>query len=70
MTAMFVVALAIPESFEDIGGGLFAPFVLAACYAVVRIAHLVCYWVAAGDDSGLRGSSWSPPFPSCRRSPC
>jgi len=54
MTAMFVVALAIPESFEDIGGGLFAPFVLAACYVVVRIAHLVCYWVAAGDDSGLK----------------
>jgi low temperature requirement protein LtrA len=54
MAAMFVVALAIPESFADLEGGLFAPFVLAACYAVVRIAHLVCYWLAAGDDSGLR----------------
>jgi low temperature requirement protein LtrA len=52
--AMFVVALAIPESFSDRTGGLFAPFVLAACYAVVRVAHLVCYFIAAGDDSALR----------------
>ena len=54
MAAMFVVALAIPESFVDLEGGLFAPFVLAACYAVVRLAHLACYLVAAGDDAGLR----------------
>lgn len=54
MAAMFVVALAIPESFEDLPGGLFAPFVLAACYAVVRLAHLACYLVAAGADTGLR----------------
>ena len=54
MAAMFLVALSIPESFADLGGGLFAPFVLAACYAVVRVAHLVCYWLAAGDDTALR----------------
>ena len=54
MTAMFVVALTIPESFADRRGGLFAPFVLAACYAVVRLVHLACYLVAAGDDAGLR----------------
>jgi low temperature requirement protein LtrA len=54
MGAMFVVALAIPESFDDMPGGLFAPFVLAACYAVVRAAHIACYFVAAGDDAGLR----------------
>lgn len=54
MVAMFVVALAIPESFADIPGGLFAPFVLAACYAVVRLAHLSCYLVAAKDDPGLQ----------------
>ncbi len=52
--AMFVVALAIPESFVDRDGGLFAPFVLAACYAVVRLLHLACYLVASGDDAGLR----------------
>ena len=54
MAAMFVVALAIPEAFEDGEGGLYAPFVLAACYGVVRLAHLACYLVAAGDDAGLR----------------
>jgi low temperature requirement protein LtrA len=54
MGALFVVALAIPESYEDKPGGLFAPFVLAACYATVRIAHLVVYLVAAGDDRALR----------------
>lgn len=54
MAAMFVVALTIPEAFADLEGGLFAPFVLAACYAVVRLAHLACYLVAAGDDAGLR----------------
>jgi len=54
MAAMFIVALAIPESFEDRPGGLFAPFVLAACYAVVRLVHLACYLVAAGGDAALR----------------
>jgi len=54
MTAMFVVALAIPEAFDDREGGLFAPVVLAVCYALVRMAHLGCYLIAAGDDAGLR----------------
>jgi low temperature requirement protein LtrA len=54
MGALFVVALTIPESFEDGPGGLFGPFVLAACYATVRIAHLAVYLVAAGEDRGLR----------------
>lgn len=54
MGALFVVALTIPESFDDLPGGLFGPFVLAACYATVRIAHLVVYLVAAGDDTDLR----------------
>lgn len=54
MGAMFVVALAIPESFDDAPGGLFAPFVLAACYATVRLSHLAVYLVAAGEDRGLR----------------
>lgn len=54
MSAMFVVALAIPESFADFPGGLFAPFVFAACYALVRFLHIGCYWVAAGDDAELR----------------
>ena len=67
MGALFVVALAIPESYDDQPGGLFAPFVLAACYATVRIAHLVVYLVAAGDDRGL-GASCSSRRPT--RWPC
>jgi low temperature requirement protein LtrA len=54
IAAMFVVALTIPESFADLPGGLYAPFVLAACYATVRFLHLACYWVAAAGDPGLR----------------
>ncbi len=54
LSAMFIVALTIPESFHDLPGGLFAPFVFAACYAFVRVAHLACYYIAAGEDSGLR----------------
>ncbi len=54
LATVFVFALVIPESFHDGEGGLFAPFVLAACYAVVRLAHLAVYLVAAGDDAGLR----------------
>ena len=54
MAAMFVVALSIPEAFTDLPGGLVAPFVLATCYAVVRLAHLGCYLIAAGQDAALR----------------
>lgn len=54
MIAMFVVALTIPEAFDDRPGGLSAPLVLASCYALVRVAHLACYFVAAGDDTELR----------------
>jgi low temperature requirement protein LtrA len=54
MAAMFVVALAIPESFSDLPGGLFDPAVLAIAYVLVRALHLGCYFVAAGEDRGLR----------------
>jgi low temperature requirement protein LtrA len=52
--AMFVVALAVPESFADAGGGLSAPLLLALSYAAVRLAHLVVYLVVAIGDPGLR----------------
>jgi low temperature requirement protein LtrA len=54
MAAMFVVALTIPEAFDDLPGGLNGPLVLVGCYAVVRWLHLVLYRLAAGDDAGLR----------------
>jgi low temperature requirement protein LtrA len=47
MMAMFVAALTIPEAFTDAAGGLRGPVVFAACYLVVRILHLVVYWLGA-----------------------
>ncbi|QZY29135.1 low temperature requirement protein A [Nocardioides coralli] len=54
MVAMFLTALAIPEAFSDTPGGLDGPVVLAISYVAVRLLHLGCYLVAAGDDTGLR----------------
>jgi len=54
MGAFFVVALAIPEAFGDRPGGLSGPLVFVSAYAVVRLAHLAVYSLAAGDDGELR----------------
>ncbi|MER7891017.1 low temperature requirement protein A [Micromonospora sp. NPDC094482] len=54
MATMFVVAVTIPEAFDDLPGGLSGPVVFAACYLTVRVLHLVIYWSAARGDRGLR----------------
>lgn len=54
MAAMFVVALTIPEAFEDLEGGLSGPLVLVAAYCTVRIIHALLYLAAAGEDRVLR----------------
>jgi len=54
MGGFFVVALTIHEAYDDLPGGLPGPVVFVVAYAVIRLAHLVIYWVAAGDDTGLR----------------
>lgn len=54
MGVMFVVALTIPEAFEDMETGIPGPLVFAACYLVVRTVHLLLYWFAADGDDGLR----------------
>lgn len=54
MIAMFLVALAIPDSFIDRPGDWSAPFVLVAGYTVVRLVHTSCYCIAAGSDVALR----------------
>lgn len=54
MAAFFVVALTIPEAFDDRPGGLSGPLVFVAAYAVVRLSHLAVYSLAAGDDTELR----------------
>ena len=54
MSALFLVALALPEAWGDEGGGISAPVVLAVAFAVVRGVHLGVYAVAAVGDAGLR----------------
>ncbi|MGH8910392.1 MAG: low temperature requirement protein A [Egibacteraceae bacterium] len=54
MTAMFVLALTIPEAFDDLPGGLAGPVVFAAGAFMVRSLHLAMFWVASRDDPGLR----------------
>jgi len=54
MVAMFVVALVIPEAFEDFEGGLYGPIVFVVAYFIVRLVHPVLYFIAAGDDAALR----------------
>jgi low temperature requirement protein LtrA len=50
MAAMLVVALAIPEAFDDLG------LLFAGGLAVVRAAHIVLFLIASRDDPGLRSS--------------
>jgi low temperature requirement protein LtrA len=40
---MFLVALTIPEAFEDAEGGLRAPLLFVGCYFTIRVLHLVAY---------------------------
>src|ERR687894_2428998 len=63
MAALFVVALTIPEAWDDAEGGLDGPLVLVGAYLIVRCVHLSVYGVAARDDPGLRRQltiSWGP----------
>ncbi len=54
MSAMFVLALTIPEAFEDAEGGLNGPIVLAVCYLLVRVCHFGIFMIIAQEDDGLR----------------
>ncbi|MGI8651266.1 MAG: low temperature requirement protein A [Geodermatophilaceae bacterium] len=54
MAAMFVIALTIPESFDDLPGGLPGPVVFAVGYFVVRVAHLLLFLAVSRDDPQLR----------------
>jgi len=57
MAAMFVMALAVPEAFDDHRGGLDGPVVIAFAYLAVRILHLAMFWLTARTESdrALRG---------------
>ncbi|WP_133803805.1 low temperature requirement protein A [Kribbella caucasensis] len=54
MAALFVIALAIPEAFEDLPGGLPGPVVIALAYFAFRALHLVLFWLIADGDPVLR----------------
>lgn len=54
MATLFVVALTIPEAWNDAEGGLFGPLVLVVAYLIVRCVHLPVYALAARGDPGLR----------------
>ena len=63
MAAVFVVALTIPEAWQDAPGGLDGPLVLVGAYLVVRCVHLTLYTVAAAGDHELRRQlaiTWAP----------
>jgi low temperature requirement protein LtrA len=51
---MFIVSLVIPEAYDDLTGGLYAPMVFVVCLVAVRVVHAVTYVIAAGSDAGLR----------------
>jgi len=54
MIAMFLMALTVPEAFDDIPGGLDGPVVLAFAYLAVRLLHLGIFWLAGAHYDGLR----------------
>lgn len=54
MSAVFVVALCIPEAFHDDPGGLDGPLVLALAYFMVRAMHFLMFWLVAREDDVLR----------------
>ncbi|MGV9819241.1 low temperature requirement protein A [Nocardia xishanensis] len=55
MGGAFLAALTIPEAFRDMDGGWFGPLVFAIAYLLVRLVHLVVFWMASTEDSQLRG---------------
>jgi low temperature requirement protein LtrA len=70
MAAIFVVALTIPEAWQDAPGGLNGPLVLVGAYLIVRCVHLSLYAVAATGDRELRRQlaiTWGPCW---RARPC
>ncbi|HET9248309.1 MAG TPA: low temperature requirement protein A [Actinomycetota bacterium] len=56
MAAMFVMAVTVPEAFDDIEEGLDGPVVIAFAYLAVRFLHLAIFWMTARTehDRGLR----------------
>ncbi|WP_448006786.1 low temperature requirement protein A [Agromyces bauzanensis] len=54
MIAVFIVALVIPEAYDDLPGGWPGPLVLVLAYTLVRLVHTALYLVAADGDRALQ----------------
>jgi low temperature requirement protein LtrA len=54
MGFVFTMGLAIPNAWDPPAGGVSAAVLFAAAYILVRVTHVVVYWVVAGHDEGLR----------------
>ncbi len=54
MAAMFVLALSVPEAFQDLPGGLSGPVMIAIAYLAVRLLHLAIFWLLSKEDPALR----------------
>ncbi len=53
MALMLVIAVTVPEAYEDLPGGLYGPVVLITAYTAIRILHLTIYWLSDPRDRGL-----------------
>jgi low temperature requirement protein LtrA len=62
MGGVFVIAITIPEAFDDGPGGLHGPTVFAFCYLVVRLVHVFMFWIISREDREFRGQilRWIP----------
>lgn len=60
MAAILVLALSIPESFDDLPGGLHGPTTFAIGYLTVRAIHVVQFAIASRSDAGLRRQCCGP----------
>jgi low temperature requirement protein LtrA len=58
MAAMFVLAMTVPEAFDDLAGGLSGPVVVAFAYLAVRVLHLLMFFGLSSDDPALRRQVW------------
>ncbi|HEV2779360.1 MAG TPA: low temperature requirement protein A [Actinophytocola sp.] len=54
MLAMFLIALTIPEAFDDGRGGLHGPTVFALGYLVLRVVHVLLFLMVSESDAALR----------------
>jgi low temperature requirement protein LtrA len=62
MAGVFVMALCVPEAWNDASGGLYAPVVLGAAYLFVRCVYLIVSGlIAHGDQAQLRQIRFSWP---------